>query len=550
MALEDEALEPFDDYDDETESEKEAREGIEVILDEVTQENVSNMVDRLMQVTDIISGHPLRKYQRPFARRVFESLIIDDGAKITALFARQTGKSETVANVIATSMIMLPLLARAYPELLGKFAEGVWVGAFAPVDEQADTLFGRIVSRLTSDSAQEVMNDPEVNATLTGKGRSVYLRFHNSNAPLQDGKGQSYVRKTTAHPRATIEGRTYHIILIDECQGADDRVVNKSIGPMGAAYNATMIMTGTPTYTKNVFYNQISINKRALTRRGTTRCNHFEVDWREAAKENAYYKRFVEGEMLRLGEDSDEFRLSYRLMWLLDKGMFTTSAKLDDCGDISMQSLVKQWHHTPVVVGIDCARKQDRTVVTVVYVDWDHPDELGMYHHRVLNWLDLEGMDWEEQYFQIVEFLQNYNVWKIGIDVGGVGDVVASRLKILMPQVEVVEINSTQSDQSERWKYLRNLIDRRQVMWASGAKVRKLKVWRRFRQEMEDLEILFKGPYVLAEAPNLRDAHDDYADSLALACILTRDYNDEEVGVVEVMQNPFYTRNRRHYEGR
>lgn len=550
MALEDEDLEPFDDYDDETESEREARLGIEVILDEVTQESVNNMVDRLMQVTDVLSGHPLRRYQRPFARRIFESLIIDDGAKITALFARQTGKSETVANVIATSMIMLPLLARAYPEMLGKFKEGVHVGAFAPVDEQADTLFGRIVSRLTSDSAQEVLNDPEVNASMTGKGRTVYLRFHNSRAPLQDGKGHSYVRKTTAHPRATIEGRTYHIILIDECQGADDRVVNKSIGPMGAAFNATMIMTGTPTYTKNVFYNQISINKRALTRRGTIRCNHFEVDWREAAKENAYYKRFVEGEMLRLGEDSDEFRLSYRLMWLLDKGMFTTSAKLDDCGDTSMQSLVKQWHHTPVVVGIDCARKQDRTVVTVVYVDWDHPDELGMYHHRVLNWLDLEGMDWEEQYFQIVEFLQNYNVWKIGIDVGGVGDVVAQRLKILMPHVEVVEINSTQSDQSERWKYLRNLIDRQQVMWASGSKVRRLKVWRRFRQEMEDLEILFKGPYVLAEAPNLRDAHDDYADSLALACILTRDYNEAEVGVVEVMQNPFYTRNRRHYEGR
>jgi hypothetical protein len=540
----------LDGYEDETDSEREAREGTEVILDEVTQANVNSMVDRLMKVNDIISGLPLRKYQRPFARRLFESLIIDDGAKITALFARQTGKSETVADVVATSMIMLPLLAKAYPEMLGKFKGGVWVGAFAPVDEQADTLFGRIVSRLSSDAAQVVMADPEINARLDGKGRTVYVRFLNSTESLQDGKGHSYVRKTTAHPRATIEGRTYHLILIDECQGADDRVVDKSIAPMGAANNATMVMTGTPTYTKNVFYEQIAKNKRALTRRGSIRANHFEVDWREAAKENAYYKRFVEGELLRLGEDSDEFKLSYRLMWLLDKGMFTTVSKLDECGDTSMQSLVKQWHHTPVVVGIDCARKQDRTIVTVVYVDWDHPDELGMYHHRVLNWLDLEGMDWEEQYFQIVEFLAGYNVWKIGIDVGGVGDVVAQRLKILMPQSEVMEINSTQSDQSERWKYLRNLIDRRQVMWPSGAKVRKLKVWRRFRQEMEDLEILFKGPYVLAEAPNMRDAHDDYADSLALACILTKDYNDTEVGVVEVMQNPFYTRNRRRYEGR
>ena len=48
-------------------------------------------------------------------------------------------------------------------------------------------------------------------------------------------------------------------------------------------------------------------------------------------------------------------------------------------------------------------------------------------------------------------------------------------------------------------------------------------MWRRFRQEMEDLELLFKGPYVLAEAPAVRDAHDDFADSLAMACVLTKD---------------------------
>lgn len=862
--LDDLELEPWDDL---TDSEREAREGTEVVLDETSQEFVNDLINKLMKVCDIVSGHPLRNYQKPFARRIFESMIINDGATITALFARQTGKSETVANVIATAMIMLPLLAKAYPDLLGKFAEGLWVGAFAPVDEQADNLFGRIVARLTSDTATAVLQDPEINDEVLGKGRTVSLR-----------RLGSLVRKTTAHPRATIEGRSYHIILIDECQGADDKVVNKSIGPMGAAYNATMVFTGTPTYcldeeteiltkngwkyhrelttadsvlsvntdtreihwspvkevarfevdeeltrwqgekidalstshhrwfvqdykerhpgyrtghdmplqerltqelgsgrdfklflsggepvhfpaptldddlveligwvvtegcflkdggvsvsqdrihnpaycdrldriakkfgasvyeyegrssveyyfgvksgmaqeirglaprkqltpefltslsreqaellhstlidadgsrrkhsgqeifiqkdegdpvgrmnsfqmlsamlgkatrvkyrkgtdsvytasvyrekytefrnvkvtrehyqgvvwcpvtadgtwlarrngvtywtgnTKNVFYNQIQQNKREMTRRGRVRPNHFEVDWREASKENDNYKKFVQKEMLRLGEDSDEFKLSYRLMWLLDKGMFTTSEKLDLCGDVSMQSLITSWTHSPVVVGIDCARKQDRTIVTVIYVDWDHPDELGMYHHRVLNWLDLEGRDWEEQYFQIIEFLSKYNVWKVGIDVGGVGDVVAQRLRLLMPQIEVIDLGSSQSEQSDRWKYLRSLIDRRQVMWPAGAKVRRLKIWRRFRQEMEDLEINFKGPYVLAEAPNLKDAHDDYADSLAIGCVLTRDFADEDAGVVEVVSNPLYAhRSRRYYEGR
>lgn len=534
-----------DELDDATDAEREAIAATEVILDEMSQGFVDDLIDKLMLVCDMISGNPLYEYQKPFARRIFESLIINDGATLTALYARQTGKSETVANAIATAMIMFPVLAKAFPDLLGKFAGGVWVGAFAPVDEQADNLFGRIVSRLSSDNAVAVMADPEINAVLDGKGRTVYVRFKNNPRPLQDGKGHSLVRKTTAHPRATIEGRTYHVILVDECQGADDKVINKSVRPMGAATNATKVYTGTCTYTKNVFYAQIQNNKRAAVKRGRSRQNHFEVDWRTAAKENANYKKSVAADMLAMGEDSDEFKLSYRLIWLLDKGMFTTNEKLDACGDTSMQTLVHAWNRTPIVIGIDAARKQDRTVVTAIFVDWDHPDALGMYHHRILNWLDLEGMDWEEQYYRIVEFCSNYNVWKIGIDSGGLGDVVAQRLRLLMPHIEIVDFGSSQSEQSERWKYLRELIDRRQVMWPAGAKVRRLKIWKRFRQEMEDLEIVFKGPYVLAEAPNARDAHDDYADSLAIGCFLTRDM-EQETSIVEVSQNPFYRRSPRY----
>ena len=56
---------------------------------------------------------------------MFESLIINDGATLTLLMRRQTGKTETVANVIATCMIMLPILAKVFPELLDKFAEGM-----------------------------------------------------------------------------------------------------------------------------------------------------------------------------------------------------------------------------------------------------------------------------------------------------------------------------------------------------------------------------------------------------------------------------------------
>lgn len=517
---------PFENYTDETPEEKRAREETEVILSTDDQAFVDKLVDKLMLFCDELSGHPLYEYQRPFARRVFESLIINDGATLTALFSRQSGKSETVANVMATAMILLPRLAKLFPDHLSKFKEGVWVGAFAPVEDQAQNLYGRIVQRLTSDTATEIMNDPEINDKVIGKGREMKLK-----------NCGSLVRRTTCHPRATIEGRSYHIILVDECQGADDVVINKSVTPMGAAYNATMVFTGTPTYTKNVFYRTIQMNKR-LANTGTKRQHHFDADWKAAAKANPNYAKFVKRELLRLGEDSDEFKLSYRLIWMLDKGMFTTADVLDELGDKSME-IQHAWARSPVVVGIDPARKQDSTIVTVVWVGWDNPDQFGFYEHRVLNWLDLTGLDWETQYFRIADFLRNYNVMAIGVDTGGVGDAVASRLKVLLPTVginaEVVELGSQQSDQSKRWKHLMNLLDRKKIGWPAHAKTRRLKTYRRFRQQMEDLEKEFKGPYVMAQAPDEAHAHDDYADSLAMACVLTQ--GDFEMAEVEVTEN-------------
>ncbi len=514
--------------DDEITQELPEETGTDVVLDEFSQRAVDSLTTTLMRVCDELTGHPLYTYQRPFARRLFESLIINDGAVLTLLQSRQSGKTESIANVVATAMIFLPRLAKAFPDLLGKYKDGMLVGAFAPVDEQADNLFGRIVARLTSDQAEKILADPEIDDRIVRQGKAIGLR-----------NCKSIVRKTTCHPRAIIEGRSYHLILIDEAQGADAAVVNKSVTPMGAAYNASMVMTGTPTYETGVFYKQIQSNKRDFAYRRGARQNHFEVDWKEAAKANPNYAKFVRREMLRIGEDSDEFRLSYKIQWLLDKGMFATSEVLDECEDRSMQSVVHAYTLTPCVVGIDCGRRNDKTVVTVVYVDWDRPDAFGYYHHRVLNWLDLSGVEWEEQYFRIHEFLANYNVWRIGVDTNGMGGPVAERLRLMMPHIEIVDLGSGQSEQSNRWKYLKMLLDRRNVVWPAGANVRRTKAYKQFRLEMEDLQVKFKGPYMLGEAPNVKDAHDDFPDSLSMACILTKEAREEDE--IEVYQNVFYS---------
>ena len=747
-------------------------------LDELSQNFVNKLIEKIMDFLVVLVGHDLHPYQKPLARRIIESVLINDGEEITALASRQSGKSETVADVVATLMVLLPRLAELYPDLLGKFKDGLWVGLFAPTEGQAETLFGRTVTRLTSERAIEIMDDPEIDdstARVSGVTRQIKLK-----------KSGSTITMMTANPRAKIESKSFHLVVIDECQEADDFVVSKSISPMLAYYAGTMVKTGTPTTSKNNFYRSIQLNRRRQTGRGA-RQNHFQWDWREVAKVQPNYEKFIKKEMLRIGEDSDEFQMSYncltpdtkvltkdlkyveigsvqvgdilvgfdekpytkgahrkikettvtkaeRIMrptyainlsdgtivkssdghlwlvstagrrtvwkrtdelvstdrifkifdtwehiedyrtgylaaafdgeghfsrqamlgfsqrenvmlnkvrtyltelgfkywerketgtnndvtvlhiaggrasmsrflgqirperllqkvdinsfgsigrhdfvgqdfehplvlsvefigeqevvaletttqtfiaeglashnckWLLERGMFVTSTVLDELGDTS-QEVVKAWHKTPVVVGIDPARKTDSTVVTVVWVDWDRPDEFGYFDHRVLNWLEIQGDDWEEQYFQIVNFLENYDVLAVGVDANGVGDAVAQRLKLLLPRAEVSSLTSSSSEQSRRWKHLQALIQRRMISWPAHAKTRRLRTFKRFYQQMGDAEVTFKGPNFLVAAPDEAHAHDDFVDSLSIACSLTENLVMPEV---VASSNPFF----------
>ena len=520
-----------------TPAEQQAIRDTEVILDENSQEFVDKLVGILMKTCDDISELPLRPYQIPPARRVFESIIIGDGARITMLASRQSGKSTAIGSVIATAMLMLPRLAKIYPNMqsLQKFSRGLWVGAFAPVDEQADIIFTKIADVFQTDTCKAVLADPEIGEKAISRGRVLHLKNCGSLA-----------KRTTCHPKATIEGRTYHVIVIDEAQGADNRTVQKSIVPMASSTRGTFIFTGTPDYHTNFFYTQIQKNKRIQVKRGRTRQNHYQWDWREVARHVPEYKLTVQDAMLSMGENSDEFRLSYKCEFLTSKGMFITEDVLSDMGDISQQELIKTWTSTPVLVGIDCARIQDSTVVTVVAVDWDKPDSEGFFPMYVLNWLDLEGLPWETQYFRITEFLNGYSIWKAGVDTGGVGDVVIDRLRNLMPHIDWMDCVNSIGEQSDRWKYLSQVIDRRRIAWPYGAKIRERRVVRRFIQQMSDLRKEFRGPHLKAEAPRESDAHDDYPMSLSLAVSLARPETRQETQVV-VSDNIFYgQRSRAH----
>ena len=490
------------------------------VLDPSDQEFVQRLVDKVWEFTVLLSGVDMFPYQAALGRRIVESVISGDGATITGELSRQSGKTEVVANVAASLMILLPRLAEMFPEFepLQKFARGVMIGCFAPVEQQVETLFGRVVDRLTSERATEMLEDPDIDDQVKPGSRRVRLK-----------KCGSFCAMQTANPRAKIESKSYHVIFVDESQSVDEYVLNKSITPMGAFYLASMVMTGTPDVVKGVFYKTIQHNKRMELRRGG-RKNHFRFDWKYCARFNKNYAAYIRGEAMRIGEDSDEFRLNYKLEWLLERGMLITETRMDELADTSMPIIQAYWR-SPLIAGIDFARKMDSTVVTIIWVDWDRPDELGLYDHRILNWLEMHGEEWEEQYFRIVDFISNYSVVAMGVDAQGVGDVAADRLKRLLPNIQVEELSSQLGDQSLRWKHLQQLLQRGLLSWPGHPKARRTKTWKRFRQQMIDVEKKYQGAHLLVEAPDEAGVHDDYVDSLSCATIMSKSLMVPEVEI-------------------
>ena len=224
--------------------------------------------------------------------------------------------------------------------------------------------------------------------------------------------------------------------------------------------------------------------------------------------------------------------------------MLITAEMMDTLGDAEMP-YVPSFTKSPIVIGIDVARKHDSTVATAIWVDWEHPDEFGLYHHRILDTLELHVENWEAQYADICRFVSNYRVMRIGVDGQGMGGPVAERLQVLLPHIEVLSLNMNPADQSERWEHLLQLIQRRMIGWPANKSAKKTIKHKRFIHQLGNVEKVYRGKYLMVQAPeNEKNAHDDYVDSLALGVWLTREFSENlEAEMLE--HNPFTAKGHR-----
>lgn len=481
------------------------------------------LVNSIFTFCELYSGKTMFPYQEQFSKRVIRSVLENDGEEITSLFSRQSGKSETISLTSGGLMIILPQLANmpmfADDPRLKMFKDGMWIGIFAPSQRQAQTTYNRIKARIQSKPAQMILADPEFN-----------LYFTTSNGQTVSLSNGSFVTAISASDGSNIEGESFKLIICEECQDISNFKIRKSIHPMGAAYNATIVKIGTATTHKGDFYDAIQRNKRNDAEKKSHIRNHFEYDYKVASKYNPNYAKYVEKEKARLGEKSDEFRMSYCLEWIIERGMFIDIAIFEpQCGEFTLDRVSYDKVATHVA-GIDLGGKGDSTIITMVEVNWAIPailesrvnDETGeeevyeAYNTYIKDWHMIENEpDYEQQYPEVCDYLDHWKIARIVCDATREASF-AHRLKANRRE-EVIPYIFTTKSKSELYKHLDKEIAAGRARFCAGDNTRYTKEYQLFLEQMGDLQKGYSGQYMVVAHPDEKGAHDDYCDSWALA---------------------------------
>lgn len=430
--------------------------------------------------------------------------------------SRQGGKTYAVGHTAAFAM-------EVFPEM---FDRQLRIGIFSPQLNQASISYKILRNSLRKAKAR-MMITPDQQKLIAQEENAREL-------VLPDG---SLVVVAPISKISLIEGRTFDLIIIDEAQEADDSIVQHSIWPMGKTTNAPRIYIG-KAGTKITHYYRMSQNNNTLKfyfdevvkqRRELYNQNH---DAR-----HLIYEQSVREDIVKYGEDSDFIQREYFGKWQIGTGQFTTADELDALVDVDEDGKIRAQTFThkkmPCFAGIDTAKHPDSTVVTIIR--WNEK----LRKKQLLNWMELHGENYQDQFDQIQFFLSNYNIQAIAIDSTGQGDFMPDMFEAHTEWRDensgLYRIKFSAVSKDNMYKNLKVSIQQLLTTLPNLG----TKQGEKFRQQMLDLQQEHKGQLLSVHHPDDANAHDDYPDSWALAeWAYARWDEDNDVEIVVMSSRP------------
>jgi len=449
------------------------------------------------------------KSQKKVSDLILNSVLNRLGKTLVVEFSRQAGKTECVTG---TTSFLIPFVFALKREIGVDLPKEFNIGIFAPQKEQAKTDFDRIRSDLSK---------------IRESGFNLQFSEFNGNTITIESDEQPTVRIFcfSASPTSRTESKTLHLIILEEAQDLEDQKVRTTILPMGAATNATVVYIGSGGYKKCDFWQHIQklpnedkvivpykeiIKERQIMYNITK--NDFYLD----------YSKHIKKQKREIGEDSDEFKTQYGLEWMLERGQFITYEEL-----MKLESEYDYEHYQKhgvgveldTYAGIDWGKKNDSTILTVINQNCE-----------VVFWAEFLGDDYSSQIFDIVQMLTRFRGLKeVFCDATGNQDMAVDMLNHEMDKKRmkayVTPIVFTSKSKDMMYKNLKRLMCDK-VMDGKIIEHARFKFpvehstcKEKFVKQMLDLQKEIRNNMWRCEAPSGPGYHDDYCDSIALACL-------------------------------
>lgn len=464
----------------------------------------------------------LYPYQLEVAEKIFHALIqnlrLTSNAspediknlktiEISVEFSRQSGKTTDIVLIIE---FILEFFTKA-------FGRPIAIGLTAPQDKQTKIDFDRLKTALRKTQSKLIVTDLEQEKTAKEESNA-------HNLVLPNGSSVAVFSMSAV---SKIEGQSFDIIIVEEAQDANDNIMMNSVFPMGATTNAPRVFIGTAG-TRICYFLRLIQKPGALIYRWRDIVEQRRKTYEEDGNAlHLIYETFVRNEMEKFGEEADEFRRPYNLEWLIGTGNFTTEDELDKL--VGNERPTYQYKKSDCFAGIDTAKNPDSTVVTIIR--WNPETK----KKDLLNWCELRGDNYKDQFDIICDFLGKYNVVAMAIDSTGQGDFMPDMFEREtewedensgLYRVKFSAVSKDQIYKNLKVSIKESLTTLPNLSTTSGIK---------FRQQMLDLQQEYKGQLLSVHHPDDPNAHDDYPDSWALAEWAFAKWNENSelsVGVV------------------
>jgi electron transfer flavoprotein alpha subunit len=162
--------------------------------------------------------------------------------------------------------------------------------------------------------------------------------------------------------------------------------------------------------------------------------------------------------------------------------------------------------------GTDCAKQVDRTVCTVL--------ERSGAELIAIDWLELEGTNYEEQADLIAAFLKEYKPVVNLVDATATQDMIVDMLANRCRGICHTEgFKFTAESADQLWKIYEREIHQGRLRYIKARPKEPEALTRsrnRFIEEHQDVKRVLRANKLKLTAPNRRGAHDDYVASAAL----------------------------------